>query len=262
MQRSFPIPGQAARFSALIARERRTRFTGGLLAPFWSVAVPMVWIGLVVGLFIMMDRRPPIAVGVEVFVATGILPYAMFRQTIGSMVRSLVAHRHMKLLAPLGDRDILTAAALVEATNLVLVALVVFGGLAMIVGAPLPGDLWGVYTALAVTWLLAAGVGSLLALLNGVSESFGRILAVLLRPLFWISGLFYTATELSRPARDLLWWNPLFHATELLREGYFHGYRSPIAELWYPAAFGIVCLLAALCLQARGPLNLSRRPGA
>ena len=186
-----------------------------------------------------------------VFAATGILPYAAFRQVTGSMMRALVAHRHMRMFAPLGNRDILSATALVEAVNLVIISLFVFGGLTLLFDAALPADLGGVYIALGLTWILAAGVGALLSVLAALSDSFARIVPVVMRPLFWISGLFYTATELAGPVQDLLWWNPVFHCVELLREGFFLGYRSPIAEAWVPAAFGAFCLLGALLLEGR-----------
>ena len=233
----------------MVIRERATRFAGGVLGYLWAYVTPIFWIGLVVFFFQTLGRLPPIAVGSEIFVATGILPYAMFRQIVTSMMRSIFAHRYMRYVAPISDRDILVAAASSELLNVGLTSLVIYGGIVILFDAVLPSDLLGVYIAMMLAWLLGVSLGSLFSVIGKVSDSFSRSVNIILRPLFWISGVFYTGTELPGPAQDIFWWNPLFHCIELLREGYFLGYKSPIADPLYPAYFSLLCLLIAALLE-------------
>lgn len=243
-----PSPQQSlfGRLAALVLRERQTRFSGGAFGYLWAYATPLAWIALVVVFFQLLGRTSPIGVGAEIFVATGILPYVMFRQTITSMMRTLIANRYMLYLRPVTSREILLATAVLELVNMIMTSLLIFGGVLLIFGGAGPAHLLTVYAAMGSAWALGIGFGSLAAALGQWSDSFARAVPLALRPMFWISGIFYTATELPEPAQNLLWWNPLFHSIEALREGFFLGYQSPVAELWMPYMAALVFYLLSL----------------
>ncbi|SEW43483.1 capsular polysaccharide transport system permease protein [Cognatiyoonia koreensis] len=226
------------RIAALIRRERLTRFSGGVIGHFWAYLTPIAWIAFVVILFHALNRAPPIYVPAEIFVATGILPYLAFRQTITSLSRAIPANRSLLYLPQVTSHDILTASGLRDGLNLIISALVIFGGITLIYGNRLPADAAQVVTGLALAWFLAIGVGRFIAAVGLISDSFARFVPILLRPVFWLSGIFYTATELPPAVQDALWYSPLLHVTEIVREGYFLGYTSPVATVWYPVFCG------------------------
>ena len=128
----------------MLERERRTRFAGGMVGYLWAYITPVVWIGFVVILFRVLERSPPIYVGPEVFVATGILPYISFRQSVTSLSRSIAAQRHMRYIQPVGINDILTATMLLEGYNVFVLSLLLLGGTTVLFGALLPASLTGV----------------------------------------------------------------------------------------------------------------------
>ncbi|MFG5384129.1 ABC transporter permease [Yoonia sp. R2-816] len=246
---SVSVASQIERLEALVERERQTRFSGGAFGYLWAYSTPVAWIAFVVIFFWILGRTPPIAVGAEIFVATGILPYALYRQTITSMMRTLIASRYMAYYTPVNGQDILLASAVLELVNMILTSLLIFGGIILLFGTPLPANLLVVYAAMAMAWALGVGMGSLFAAIGQASDSFARAVPLVLRPLFWISGIFFTATELPAQAQALFWWNPLFHCIEALREGFFIGYQSPVAELWYPAVIAVSCYLASAVVE-------------
>ncbi|MEL6520554.1 MAG: ABC transporter permease [Pseudomonadota bacterium] len=235
-----------ARISALVDREKKTRYAGGPFGYLWAFAGPIAWIAFVVLFFRIIGRNPPLPVGVEVFVATGILPFALFRQNIASLMRTVIANRQMTVFKPITNREIVVATSLLELSTNLLTAAVLFGAFAVLFPVPIPNSLAGIFYAFLATWILGVGVGSLFASLGQASDSFQRGVQIILRPMFWISGLFYTATELPASAVALLWWNPLFHCIEALREAFFLGFASPISTLWYPMIFGISCFVISL----------------
>jgi len=227
------------RIGALIERERRTRFAGGALGYLWAYVTPLMWIAFVVVLFRLLDRVPPLFVGAEIFVASGFLPYLIFRQTITTLSRTVPANRYMLYVRPVCVNDLLLASALLEGFNVTVTALLVFGAVTIAFRADLPADVAQVILGLCVAWLLGVGVGRFVAVVGLYSDSFARAVPIILRPMFWLSGIFYTATELPGVVQQVLWFSPLLHITETVREGYFLGYASPISDLWYP------CLIAA-----------------
>ncbi len=225
---------RADRIAALMLRERQSRFAASAIGYVWAFLTPAAWIALVVIVFHLLNRFPPIYVEPEIFVATGILPYLVFRQTITSMSRSVVSARHMLFLRPVSMNEIMLASALLDFINMAIAAIVIFGAINFLFDAPTPRAPAGVALAMILAWCLGTGLGRLAAVLVLVSDSFSRSIPILLRPLFWLSGIFYTAGELSGSLQDALWFSPTFHVVELLRESYFNGYVSPISNIWYP----------------------------
>ena len=239
----------AQRLGALIDRERRTRFAGGYIGYLWAYLTPLMWIAFVVVLFRLLDRVPPLFVGAEIFVASGFLPYLIFRQTVTSLSRTVPANRYLLYIRPVSVNDLLLSSSLLEGFNVTLTALIVFGFITIGFQADLPFDVAQVVLGLVTAWLLGAGVGRFVAVVGMYSDSFARAVPIILRPMFWLSGIFYTATELPGAVRDILWYSPLLHTTEAVREGYFLGYASPISNLWYPCCVAAVFFLISIPIE-------------
>ncbi|WP_417210288.1 ABC transporter permease [Antarctobacter sp.] len=242
-------PGTFGRIMVLLSRERKTRFAGGTFGYLWAYITPAVWIALIVGLFVYLERTPPIDAGLAIFVATGILPYVAFRQTVTALSRVLSAHRYMRYFATVSNDDILWSSMLLEGLNLIVSALLIFGTVTIFFGAALPHALPTVMFALAITWMLGCGVGRFVAIGAQLSDTFARSVPLILRPFFWLSGVFYTAAELPGPVRDILWYSPFLHVTEILREGYFLGFTSHFANVWYPVVVAAAFFLISLPLE-------------
>ena len=247
------------RLAVLVARERRTRFSGGVLAPYWAYLIPVGWIVLVVLAFDFLGRTTPIHAPTALFVATGILPYAVFRQVISSLMRAVIANRYLMYFTPVGSGDILLASAVLELANALILATILFAGLVILHEAAPPVDLLRVLCGIGLAWALGAGFGRLAAALGQWSDTMYRVIPLVLRPMFWLSGVFFTATELGGAAQGVFWWNPLFHAIEILREGFFLGYSSPISSLWYPLVWAFGLLLISLGIERRVHLRHAAR---
>jgi len=237
------------RLGALIDRERRTRFAGGVVGYLWAYLTPLAWIAFVVILFKVLDRAPPLFVGAEIFVASGFLPYLVFRQTVTSLSRTIPANRYLLYVRPVSVSDLLLSSALLEGFNVTVTALVVFGFITLAFNAELPVNFAQVVIGLVAAWILGTGIGRFVAVVGMYSDSFARAVPIILRPMFWLSGIFYTATELPGAVRDILWFSPLLHITEAVREGYFLGYLSPISNLWYPCCVAAIFFLVSIPIE-------------
>lgn len=253
----FAVRTYQRRSNALIFREWMTRFSGGVIGPYWAQITPIIWISFLTYLFYFLGRSPPINAPTSIFVATGVLPYLAFRQTVTSMSRSLIANRHLKYIKPVDSNEILKANSVVETMNLTVTSILIFGGLGILEGMYFPSD----YGRTMIGFLLIIGVstsfGRLVAHIGLYSDSFARFTPIALRPLFWVSGIFYTATEIPKIYLDVLWFNPLFHIAEFVREGFFLGYRSPIATIWYPVA--VICALRLIETALQSSLQRTGR---
>jgi capsular polysaccharide transport system permease protein len=87
-------------------------------------------------------------------------------------------------------------------------------------------------------------------LLIGLMPLWQRVWSIAMRPMFLISGVFFTYQSVPLPWREILWWNPLIHVTGLVRRGLYPGYDAAYASPIYVMALGLgVALLAGVGLM-------------
>ncbi|MDX8354313.1 ABC transporter permease [Cognatiyoonia sp. IB215182] len=237
------------RVHALMLREQRTRFAGSIFGYGWAYFTPIAWIVTIALFFDFLGRTSPLLVPTPIFVATGILPYVLFRQTLTSMMRAPKANRFMVYFRPTSLSETLLASGLLELMNMLIVAFTLLTTISLMYGVAPPDSLFKVVIALLVTWCFAFGFGRFFGICGRLSPTFERVLPILIRPLFWVSGIFYIASELPGPAQSLFWFSPLFHTIEYLREGFFLGFSSPISAIGYPMSLGLGFLLGSIALE-------------
>ena len=233
------------RIFALMRRERITRFAGGKLSEIWVYITPIFWIALVAGAFGILGRIVPITTDPALFVASGILPYAIFRQSITSMMRCIVANRLVLVMPSVSIPEVLIATAALELFTSFITSILVFSGISIIYGSSFPNQIENVVLAIFTAWLIGVSLGCLFVSFGTISDTVTRSVPIILRPVFWVSGVFYISAELPANILEILSYNPLLHSIEFLREGYFFSYNAVISSVSYPIYFSAVCLTGA-----------------
>ena len=234
---------------ALVVREIRTRFAGGTLGYAWAVIIPVAWIVAITVFFSWIGRSAPIAVDLPIFVATGMIPYLLFRQIVTSMMRACRAQRHLVTLGPTKPEDIFAATGILELMNAGLVTLAILVVIASFSIVPPAADPLTVLSALGLAWALGMATGRFAAVLASVSDTAQRLVPILLRPFFWISGIFFIAAEMPGQLLDILWFNPLLHIIEILRMGWFGGLASAAADPLVPMVATALLYFGSRCLE-------------
>ena len=232
---------------ALVRRDALSRFSGNFLGFGWTYVVPLVWIGATYFAFYFFGRRVPVYTDTITFIISGIVPYMAFRYTVNSVAKTNAAMRRLVIFPTVAIEHGVIALALIEWVN----AFVVFGFVAALnlvlfgngeLNDPLQ-FFWGVTLAAG----LGASYGYVFVALTEISEGFRQLGVVILRPSFFISGVFFTANELPERVLPFFIWNPILHAVEIARDGMLFHYESRVASSAYP-------LLWILALTATGAL--------
>ena len=91
--------------------------------------------------------------------------------------------------------------------------------------------------ALALAAVLGLGVGTLNCVLFGFFPTWKNVWAVLTRPLFILSGVFYVYETVPAKFQAVLWWNPLVHVIAVMRAGFYGTYHPQFVS--YPYVLGI-----------------------
>ena len=130
-----------------------------------------------------------------------------------------------------------------------IVAIVLLAGFLAIGLRAMPDDLWEPSIALLAVAAFGCGVGFVNAVVTVFWRWWEKAYAQLTRLLYFVSGIFYVPGMMPDWARDILVWNPLLHAIDWFRAGFFEVYRPHWLDRSYVAVVAIVSLLVGLALH-------------
>lgn len=259
-QGNQPLLSDLRQIRAIIRREVRSRYTGDKLGYWWAYIFPLSWMLVIYVAFVVLGRNSPVDTDIVSFLLSGVMPYLAARFAINAILRVRAAYRYILILPQINIEKVAAYVFLLELANsiatfsILLVAnFVAFGYLEL--HDPILA-LWGL--------TLAVGSGASFAFFLTVSSqtfpALSKSAPIILRPLFYISGVFYIANEI--PPNILKWisWNPLFHAIEILREGMFIGYVSVLSNSIVPISFIAACLTLSIVISSfvKNPLKSFR----
>ncbi len=135
-------------------------------------------------------------------------------------------------------------AAFVEVVTDVIVAVVLLAGFLAIGLRAMPDDLWEPSIAVLTIAAFGCGVGFVNAVVTVFWRSWEKTYAQLTRLLYFVSGIFYVPGMMPDWVRDILAWNPLLHAIDWFRAGFFEVYQPHWLDRSYVAVVAIASLLA------------------
>lgn len=225
---------------AVMLREVRTRFGRNQLGYLWAFAEPLFWVLTFSGIHIAMGSMPPDGMDMIPFFATGIITFILFRSTVTHCMASIVGNRSLLFYPQVRPLDIALGRAFLEAATLVTVFVGLLAGNALLQGELQIDSPFRVLAGLTLAWLLGVGLGMFLMGLGLFFPATERLVPILLRPLFLISGLFFTANDLPTEVRELLLYNPVMHTIELVRDGWFREYQAHYLDVPYLLAWILV----------------------
>jgi capsular polysaccharide transport system permease protein len=187
----------------------------------------------------------------------GLVPYLVFVHTSTSMMHGVTGNGPLLQLPPVKPFDVILARGLLEFATDIVVAAILLAGFGAIGLPALPDNLWGVASALIATALLGCGVGFINAVLQTLFRSWDKLWNNATRLLYFFSGIFYVPGMMPDWARDILSWNPLLHAIDWCRAGFFSAYQPHWLDRCYLLLAAMMAMLAGLSLERATRRRLS-----
>ncbi|MDO5621245.1 MAG: ABC transporter permease [Paracoccus sp. (in: a-proteobacteria)] len=236
---------------ALILREVQTiygRSAGGYV---WAILEPVAGIAVLSLVFSLVLRQPALGTNFLLFYATGYLPFVMFHLLSSKIAQSVRFSKPFMGYPNVTFMDSLLARLILNTiTNLVVIGLVL-GGIVFLYGLSVQVNMAAIASAMLLTALLGAGIGTLNCYLMTSFPVWEQIWSILTRPLFLISGIFFLYGSMPPMARDVLWYNPLIHIVGLFRRGIYATYHAEYVSVLYVVSVGAVTLFFGLLLLVR-----------
>ncbi|AMO58733.1 hypothetical protein GZ77_17435 [Endozoicomonas montiporae] len=243
---SFQI--QLAVINALARRELKTRFGQYRLGIVWALLEPLMQMLFFMVMFHFRGMSGVGGLALPIFLATGLAPFQYFNRVVNQASGAVSANRNLFIYRQVRVFDAFLVRFLLEAiiSFVVLITLIA-------------GTWWAGYDVAVYDSILFLQVYLLLSFLSfGISLIVGVITTLypepakfvpfLLRPLFFISGTFFSINEMPAVTHDFLLWNPLLHAFELFRSTLSVGYDSSLVSLNYLRLFTLFALTLGMLM--------------
>ncbi len=165
------------------------------------------------------------------------------------MSHALINNAPLLQLPPVSSFDVIAARGFLEVMTDVIVAVALLAGFLAIGLHALPDDLWEPSIAVLAIAAFGCGVGFVNAVVTVFWRSWEKTYAQLTRLLYFVSGIFYVPGMMPDWVRDILVWNPLLHAIDWFRAGFFEVYQPHWLDRSYVAVVAIASLVAGLALH-------------
>jgi capsular polysaccharide transport system permease protein len=217
---------------ALFAREIRTGFNDKL-GLSWAVINPVIFIFVLSFLRGKLVGDDSHTLSTFTFMAIGILFIQSFLQTMGSSARAIGKNKALFAFRQVQPISAVFAGALFEilVKTFVIMSIIIimyFLGMDLQISNPLL-----FIACFFLLWIFAVALG----LLFGIAELFvkevAKVRELLTRPMFFISGTFFSLQDVPREYWHFLDWNPVLHAIELARYSVRFTYGSDGVSLGY-----------------------------
>jgi capsular polysaccharide transport system permease protein len=236
---------------ALMLREMTTSYGRSPGGYIWAILEPAAGITLLTAVFSAGFRSPPLGASFPLFYATGILMFIMYSEISGKLSQTLYFSRALLEYPRVTFIDALMARLILSTLTQFMVHFVVFMGVIVLFAGDVAIDFAKVTNAYFMLISLSIGIGVVNSFLIVAYPVWQSMWAVVNRPLFIISCIFFLFEAIPEPYSSLLWFNPLVHPIGTMRDAFYPYYNPEYVTPEYPLFIGAVCLLVGLFLLNR-----------
>jgi lipopolysaccharide transport system permease protein len=229
-------------FGNLVRRDVQVRYKGSLLGVVWSLANPLILMGIYVLVFSTLWRVTEDIERYPLYLLAGLAPWLFFSGSLQAAARSMIDHaplirktRFPRQLVPLS-----AVAAQIVVLAVMLVVLVVVN---MIVTPETRATAWLALPLGAVLVALAAGFALAVGAANVLFRDIEHLVSAVLLPWFFLTPILYSFDQIGafdehpNLVRALRWGNPMTPPIEAI--------RRPLWEGEWPRAGDVVYLVVA-----------------
>jgi capsular polysaccharide transport system permease protein len=216
----------------LFVREIRTGFNDRL-GISWAVVQPVAFIFLLSFMRGRLDGGETHSLPSVTFIAIGILFIQSFLGTLGGSARAIGKNKSLFAFRQVQPISAVFAGALFEllVKIFVIIGIIIimyFMGMELQIANPLL-----FFACFFLVWIFAVALGLMFGIAELFVKEIGNVRQLCTRPMFFISGVFFSLQDIPREYWHFLDWNPVLHAIELTRYSVNSAYGSEGVSLHY-----------------------------
>lgn len=200
----------------------------------------------------LIFHRVTAGVDGAMFIATGLLAFFLFRNTALRSMDAVNANSALFAYRQVLPVDTVLVRAALEGFLTCMVALVLLSGASLLGFTVMPDNGLLVLAAAAALWVSGIGLGLTFSVIRELVPEFSKLVNMLLRPLYFLSGIMFAAMAIPQPYRDWMLYNPLLHGIESVHAGFFaQFYPASGVSLAYIWGFALLTVFLGLALHIR-----------
>jgi capsular polysaccharide transport system permease protein len=238
---------------ALFIREIKTRFGTYRLGLVWAFLEPMAFVLIISALRSFRSSGSLFggeAYGIPypLFLTLGYIPFQLFSKLLTQGAAAVNANQGLFNYRQVRPIDAILARTLLEVlvfsgVLLTFIALFWWFGFEATIADPLR-----LVVVFGLLSLLGGGIGMIICVGQLRFPELGKVVPLLTRPLFFISGLFFSLNDIPTQYHHYLLWNPILHAIELIRNACYHAYNVDSVSMAYLASIALVTVFFGLAM--------------
>ena len=245
-------------WKALFLREALSRLFASRTSMIWLFFEPVFHMSYMLVIFTVVRMRVVGGLDTMVWLLAGMLPFILFRRTATQTSIAVDSNQALFNYRQVKPVDTIFVRAGLEFFILIIVAAILFFGVAMLGHVKAPADPLSVLLAVCGMWLFGLGWGLIASVGQNLIPELENVNAMLMMPLFFVSGTVLPLSQLPPQYLEPLLLNPLVHGLEVVRHGFSdYYYAVPGSNLSYLYACALTLLFLGLALQRRFALKLT-----
>ena len=217
-------------------------FAWALLEPIMFIAVMRVMRSAFKGL--TPPNMPP-----TTFLILGIVPFYLYVDAIGAVYRSLGEPDNLLKFPRVTPVDVAIASALCDFCIYFVLFCLFMLSASIYEGAWPPENLLKVVLTVIMLWMLGISLGFVVGAASRVFPPVKQFISYYNLVNRMIGGMLFVITMFPSIYWPWLTWNPTIHCSEMLRDGWFVTYTSPVADPVYVLEWILGLLLLGLSLE-------------
>lgn len=218
---------------ALVVREMKTRFGKWRLGYAWVLLEPSLHMMVLVAIFSLIRNDFYPGIPTALFMLSGIAPFLCFSHCFGKGLAAIEPNRGLFNYRQLRPFDAVLTRVMLEFA-IYLVALTALLGVLAWFGISARFNNFLLLVVVNILFFcFCLGLSLALCVVGEKLPEVAKMSPIIIRPLYFLSGVFFSLDQIPKEYHPYLVWNPLLHVIELTREGLFVEYHGAFGNLNY-----------------------------
>lgn len=234
---------------ALCLREVQGKHGKSRLGYFWVLFKTAFGIGVFYFIRSVGGLNTPHGMPLLLFLLLGFIPWYMFSGVLRMTMEAVKTNKALLTFPQVFPLDLYVSSGIVVWVTEVVVLLIFFLGLAMGGVRFTLHDPITLFSMLVMLGLFGLGLGIVLSVVALYAPVVEKIVPMVLRILFFTSGVFFSPSQLAAKFSSIIYWNPLINFIEACRGAFAVRVPPPEVKMAYIVSLTFFFLAMGLLLE-------------
>jgi capsular polysaccharide transport system permease protein len=232
---------------ALFLREIRSKFNDKL-GLGWAILQPILFIIILSLMRGKLDGGITHSMPTFIFMVYGLSTVLFFNSTLGSVSSAIQKNKALFAFRQVQPLSAIISTAKLELLIQIFIFIFIYVLVYILRIEIRIDDPLVMMFCIFQIWLIAVSLGLIFGIIKAFVPEFDKVRSLAMRPLIFISGVFFSLQDLPKSTWKYFDWNPLLHAIELCRQATYSSFGAVGVSHSYLSLVTISIFSFSLCL--------------